>query len=98
MKRRVIRRPRAIEDFIEQTTYYLENAGDETADRFLSAAEETPEQLLDLPFPVPAEVILTFYLKNHACFQYVTLSDTYSSTGQHLEGSSLSVCCTMLAI
>ena len=49
MRRRIIRRPRAIEDLTEQTAYYLENAGEEIASRFLKATEETLGQLLDLP-------------------------------------------------
>jgi toxin ParE1/3/4 len=49
MKRRIFRRPRAIADLEDQTLYYLENAGEEVASRFLSAAEETLERLLDLP-------------------------------------------------
>ncbi len=49
MKRRIIRRPRATADLDDQTLYYLENAGEEVARRFLSAAEETLERLLDLP-------------------------------------------------
>ena len=49
MKRRIIRRPRAIEDLTEQTAYYLSEAGEEVASRFLMAAEETLERLLDLP-------------------------------------------------
>jgi toxin ParE1/3/4 len=49
MKRRILRRPRAIDDLEDQTLYYLENAGEEIASRFLSAAEETLERLLDLP-------------------------------------------------
>ncbi len=45
MKRRIIRRPRAMADLDDQTLYYLEIAGDEVARRFLSAAEETLERL-----------------------------------------------------
>jgi toxin ParE1/3/4 len=49
MKHRIIRRPRAIDDLTEQTAYYLSEAGEEVASRFLAAAEETLEQLLELP-------------------------------------------------
>ncbi len=36
-------------DLDDQASYYLENAGEEVARRFLNAAEETLEGLLDLP-------------------------------------------------
>ena len=49
MKRRIIRRLRAMADLDDQTLYYLENAGEEVARRFTIAAEETLERLLDLP-------------------------------------------------
>ena len=49
MKRRILRRPRAIDDLTQQTAYYLSEAGEEIARRFLAAAEETLERLLDLP-------------------------------------------------
>ena len=49
MKRRILRRLRAMADLDDQTLYYLENAGEEVASRFISAAEETLQRLLDLP-------------------------------------------------
>jgi plasmid stabilization system protein ParE len=46
MSRQVFRRARAIEDLSSQYAYYLINASQEVADRYLHSAEDTLELLL----------------------------------------------------
>lgn len=49
MKGYIRRRPEAEEDLVRQARYYRETADDETAARFLDAAEATLERLAAMP-------------------------------------------------
>src|SRR3954463_3863372 len=49
MTRRIVSRPSADEDLASQTSWYIQHATSELAERFLQAVQETAETVLNFP-------------------------------------------------